>query len=94
MRESYYNRLGIIGRDVDELNVVACRLMLDIMPGLETSVVFQVLISESLFQFFFLVDLHLHSIFEFLKSFFVLYVNFSAVLYVASGIHSPNLLLM
>lgn len=42
LRETYYSRMGIIGRDIDELNVVACRLMLDIMPGLETSVVFQV----------------------------------------------------
>lgn len=42
LRDSYYTRLGITGRDVDQLNIVACRLMLDVMPGLETSVVFQV----------------------------------------------------
>nr|CAI5830611.1 unnamed protein product [Callosobruchus analis] len=41
MRDSYYTRLGISGRDVDQLNIAACRLMLDIMPGLDTTVVFQ-----------------------------------------------------
>lgn len=60
LRESYYIRLGIIGRDVDELNVVACRLMLDIMPGLETSVVFQVLIYRCLsYKYGFLIFLKL-----------------------------------
>lgn len=43
LRDTYYSRLGLTGRDSDELNIAACRLMLDIMPGLETSVVFQVL---------------------------------------------------
>ena len=28
-------------RDQTELHIIACRLLLDIMPGLETSVVFQ-----------------------------------------------------
>lgn len=41
LRDTYYSRLGITGRDIDQLNIAACRLMLDIMPGLETSVVFQ-----------------------------------------------------
>ncbi|KAJ8975908.1 hypothetical protein NQ317_007751 [Molorchus minor] len=41
LRDTYYSRLGITGRDVDQLNIAACRLMLDVMPGLETSVVFQ-----------------------------------------------------
>ncbi|KAB0791614.1 hypothetical protein PPYR_03414 [Photinus pyralis] len=41
LRDTYYSRLGITNRNVDELNIAACRLMLDIMPGLETSVVFQ-----------------------------------------------------
>ncbi|KAL3283033.1 hypothetical protein HHI36_006192 [Cryptolaemus montrouzieri] len=41
LRDSYYNRLGISGRNIDQLNIAACRLMLDIMPGLETSVVYQ-----------------------------------------------------
>ena len=34
-------RSGITGRDVRKLNTAACRLMLDILPGLETSAVFQ-----------------------------------------------------
>ena len=42
LRDTYYSRTGITGRDVDQLNIAACRLMLDVMPGLETSVVFQV----------------------------------------------------
>lgn len=42
LRDTYYSRLGITGRDINQLNIAACRLMLDIMPGLETSVVFQV----------------------------------------------------
>ncbi|XP_071052428.1 protein mahjong [Onthophagus taurus] len=41
LRDTYYSRLNITGRDVDQLNIAACRLMLDIMPGLETTVVFQ-----------------------------------------------------
>ncbi|RZC39992.1 protein mahjong [Asbolus verrucosus] len=41
LRDSYYARAGITGKDVDQLNIAACRLMLDVMPGLETSVVFQ-----------------------------------------------------
>ncbi|EFA04458.2 Protein mahjong-like Protein [Tribolium castaneum] len=41
LRETYYSRSGITDKDVDQLNIAACRLMLDVMPGLETSVVFQ-----------------------------------------------------
>ncbi|XP_018571764.1 DDB1- and CUL4-associated factor 1 isoform X2 [Anoplophora glabripennis] len=41
LRDSYYSRSGVTGRDVNQLNIAACRLMLDVMPGLETSVVFQ-----------------------------------------------------
>uniref|UniRef100_A0A146LRX2 DDB1-and CUL4-associated factor-like 1 n=1 Tax=Lygus hesperus TaxID=30085 RepID=A0A146LRX2_LYGHE len=40
LRDNYYSRLGI-QRDVRKLNVAACRLMLDITPGLETSAVFE-----------------------------------------------------
>lgn len=42
LRDTYYSRLGIADKDIDQLNIAACRLMLDVMPGLETSVVFQV----------------------------------------------------
>lgn len=38
--DTYYSRNNSINRDVNQLNIAACRLMLDIMPGLETSVVF------------------------------------------------------
>ncbi|KAI8427007.1 hypothetical protein MSG28_014652 [Choristoneura fumiferana] len=41
VRETYYSRQNITGRDVHKLNVAACRLTLDLMPGLEMSVVFQ-----------------------------------------------------
>ncbi|KAI4465923.1 vprbp protein-related [Holotrichia oblita] len=42
LRDTYYSRNNVqLNRDVDQLNIAACRLMLDIMPGLETSVVFQ-----------------------------------------------------
>ncbi|KAK9743853.1 hypothetical protein QE152_g8253 [Popillia japonica] len=42
LRDTYYSRNNNqLNRDVDQLNIAACRLMLDIMPGLETSVVFQ-----------------------------------------------------
>lgn len=41
LRDNYYSRLGISGRSVRDLNVAACRLMLDITPGLETSAVFE-----------------------------------------------------
>ncbi|KAJ8918494.1 hypothetical protein NQ315_008192 [Exocentrus adspersus] len=41
LRDTYYSRSGITGKDVNQLNIAACRLMLDVMPGLETSVVFQ-----------------------------------------------------
>ncbi|XP_045541107.1 protein mahjong isoform X1 [Papilio machaon] len=41
VRDTYYSRQNITGRDVYKLNVAACRLTLDLMPGLEMSVVFQ-----------------------------------------------------
>ena len=41
LRDTYWSRAGIMGRDVRKLNIAACRLMLDILPGLETSAVFQ-----------------------------------------------------
>lgn len=41
LRDNYYARLGISGRNVRDLNIAACRLMLDITPGLETSAVFE-----------------------------------------------------
>ncbi|XP_046626908.1 protein mahjong isoform X1 [Neodiprion virginianus] len=41
LRDTYWTRSGINGRDVRKLNIAACRLMLDILPGLETSAVFQ-----------------------------------------------------
>ncbi|CAH2062345.1 unnamed protein product, partial [Iphiclides podalirius] len=48
VRDTYYSRQNITGRDVYKLNVAACRLTLDLMPGLEMSVVFQD--NESLIQ--------------------------------------------
>ncbi|XP_020297842.1 protein VPRBP isoform X2 [Pseudomyrmex gracilis] len=41
LRDTYFSRAGIIGKDVRKLNIAACRVMLDILPGLETSAVFQ-----------------------------------------------------
>lgn len=41
LRDNYWLRVGITNRDVRTLNTAACRLMLDILPGLETSAVFQ-----------------------------------------------------
>ncbi|CAG9574319.1 unnamed protein product [Danaus chrysippus] len=41
LRDTYYSRQNIMGQDVHKLNVAACRLTLDLMPGLEMSVVFQ-----------------------------------------------------
>lgn len=41
LRDNYWARVGINNRDVQGLNTAACRLMLDILPGLETSAVFQ-----------------------------------------------------
>jgi len=41
LRDTYWSRAGMTGRDVRKLNIAACRLMLDILPGLETSAVFQ-----------------------------------------------------
>ncbi|KAL4714823.1 hypothetical protein ACJJTC_002682 [Scirpophaga incertulas] len=48
VRDTYYSRQNIAGRDVLKLNVAALRLTLDLMPGLEMSVVFQD--NESLIQ--------------------------------------------
>lgn len=42
MKDTYYSRSSITDRDIDQLNIAASRLLLDLMPGLETSVVFQV----------------------------------------------------
>ncbi|XP_012270857.1 DDB1- and CUL4-associated factor 1 isoform X2 [Orussus abietinus] len=41
LRDTYWSRAGAVGMDVRKLNIAACRLMLDILPGLETSAVFQ-----------------------------------------------------
>ncbi|XP_026314359.1 protein mahjong isoform X2 [Hyposmocoma kahamanoa] len=41
VRDTFFSRQNITGRDVFKLNVAACRLTLDLMPGLEMSVVFQ-----------------------------------------------------
>lgn len=41
LRDNYWLRVNIQNRDVQCLNTAACRLMLDILPGLETSAVFQ-----------------------------------------------------
>uniref|UniRef100_A0ABD2WU61 LisH domain-containing protein n=1 Tax=Trichogramma kaykai TaxID=54128 RepID=A0ABD2WU61_9HYME len=41
LRDNYWIRNGIGNKDVRHLNTAACRLMLDILPGLETSAVFQ-----------------------------------------------------
>ncbi|XP_058802431.1 protein mahjong isoform X2 [Phymastichus coffea] len=41
LRDNYWQRSGISNKDVRDLNTAACRLMLDILPGLETSAVFQ-----------------------------------------------------
>ncbi|XP_054275283.1 protein mahjong-like isoform X2 [Macrosteles quadrilineatus] len=50
LRENYYARSGITGRDINKLNVVACRLMIDILPGLETSAVFESPTNDALVQ--------------------------------------------
>jgi HIV-1 Vpr-binding protein len=42
LRDNYWSRIGNANKDSRKLNIAACRLMLDIMPGLETSAVFQV----------------------------------------------------
>jgi HIV-1 Vpr-binding protein len=42
LRDNYWSRIGNPSKDSRKLNIAACRLMLDIMPGLETSAVFQV----------------------------------------------------
>lgn len=53
LRENYYSRQNIIGKDVRKLNIAACRLMLDIMPGLETSAVFETVSLYCIACFFF-----------------------------------------
>ncbi|XP_073974899.1 lisH and WD40 domain-containing protein mahjong [Rhodnius prolixus] len=50
LRDNYYSRLGITGRDVRKLNIAACRLMLDITPGLETAAVFEMPTNDVLLQ--------------------------------------------
>uniref|UniRef100_A0A8D8ZHS1 Protein mahjong n=2 Tax=Cacopsylla melanoneura TaxID=428564 RepID=A0A8D8ZHS1_9HEMI len=50
IRATYYSRLGISGRDHHELNVHACRLMLDMLPGLEAAAVYESPINDSLVQ--------------------------------------------
>ncbi|KAK7868719.1 hypothetical protein R5R35_008241 [Gryllus longicercus] len=41
LRDNYWARTGNPGKDSRKLTVAVCRLILDIMPGLETSAVFQ-----------------------------------------------------
>ena len=41
MRDTYWTRIGISTRDPRDLNTVAARLILDLLPGLELSVLFQ-----------------------------------------------------
>jgi hypothetical protein len=48
LRDNYWERLGMPERDSRQLNISVCRLVLDIMPGLEASAVFQVHVSEDL----------------------------------------------
>lgn len=48
LRDTYWSRLNITGKDFRELNIAACRLMLDIMPGLETSAVFETPTNDAL----------------------------------------------
>ncbi|XP_065215830.1 protein mahjong isoform X2 [Planococcus citri] len=50
LRENYWTRQGVNKRDIRPLNTVACRLMIDIMPGLETSVVFETPTNDALVQ--------------------------------------------
>ncbi|XP_075228537.1 lisH and WD40 domain-containing protein mahjong isoform X6 [Lycorma delicatula] len=48
LRDNYWSRMLVTGKDVRELNIAACRLMLDIMPGLETSAVFETPTNDAL----------------------------------------------
>lgn len=48
LRDNYWSRLGNIEKDDRQLNIAACRLVLDVMPGLETSAVFQTPDTDSL----------------------------------------------
>ncbi|KAL1514105.1 hypothetical protein ABEB36_003422 [Hypothenemus hampei] len=41
MKDTFYSRNNVTDRDIDQLNIAASRLLLDLMPGLETSLVFQ-----------------------------------------------------
>lgn len=50
LRDNYWVRFGVTGKDVRKLNIAACRLMLDIMPGLETSAVFETPTNDALVQ--------------------------------------------
>ncbi|PSN42103.1 DDB1- and CUL4-associated factor 1 [Blattella germanica] len=47
-RDNYWSRSGNHSKDSRKLNIATCRLMLDILPGLETSAVFQVPEMESM----------------------------------------------
>lgn len=48
IRATYYTRLGISGRDAQDLNIQACRLMLDMLPGLEAAAVYESPLNDSL----------------------------------------------
>ncbi|XP_066992783.2 protein mahjong isoform X2 [Anabrus simplex] len=47
LRDNYWARAGNSSKDSRKLNIAVCRLMLDLMPGLETSAVFQMPEMES-----------------------------------------------
>ncbi|KAJ9579265.1 hypothetical protein L9F63_024628, partial [Diploptera punctata] len=51
LRDNYWSRAGNPSKDSRNLNIASCRLVLDIMPGLETSAVFQV-VSIIIFIYF------------------------------------------
>lgn len=61
LRDNYYSRLGLTNRDVRKLNTAACRLMLDIIPGLDIAAVFEMV---RLFAWMFILglDLYLYNI--------------------------------
>ena len=42
MRDNYFRRNGVDGGDHVQLNTAACRLMLDILPGLDAEATFDV----------------------------------------------------
>lgn len=61
LRDNYYSRLGMKNRDVRKLNIAACRLMLDITPGLETAAVFEMVPTLVVFLFGNVSFLKLHN---------------------------------